>query len=188
MPGKPVFVQLVWEDPVEGPRSATLQTPITLGRDIEQMPKQVSGLATSYLELDHKQVSRYHALITATNQRLTVTDKSANGTFLNGRPIAREGQAITARDTLRVGPFKITASLVRDGATNATELNPDRSQVAGGGSGPNALVIALVGALILLLMGIGTWAIARGLLERTRPAPSEGNAAEALWAISSEAD
>lgn len=174
MSGNPVFVQLIWEDPIEGPRSATLQAPITIGRDPEEMPKQVSGQATSFLELDHKQVSRYHALITATNQRLTITDKSANGTFLNGRPLSRDGQQLTAKDTLRVGPFKITAAILRDGATNATELNPERSQqLGGGGNGPNAVVIGLIGILILLLMGVGTWAIAGVLLEQFRPTPDD---------------
>lgn len=157
-----------------GTRSATLQAPIAIGRDSEQMPKQNSGQALSHLKLDHKQVSRYHALITVTNRRLYITDKSANGTFLNGRAVSREGQPLTTKDTLRIGPFKITASILRDGATNATELNPDRSQytAGGGSSGPNTVVIGLVGAGILLIMGLGTWAIASGLLERARPDPS----------------
>ncbi|MGB3615955.1 MAG: FHA domain-containing protein [Elainellaceae cyanobacterium] len=158
-----------------GSRSATLQAPIAIGRDLEQMPNQVSGQALSHLKLDHKQVSRYHALITVTNRRLYVIDKSANGTFLNGRSVSREGQPFTTKDTLRVGPFKITASLLRDGATNATELNPDRSQYTSGGAstGPNAVIIGLVGAAILLIMGLGTWAIASGFLEQARPDPDK---------------
>ncbi|MGF1535832.1 MAG: FHA domain-containing protein [Elainellaceae cyanobacterium] len=174
MTGKSVFVQLNWEDPTAGPRATTLRAPIAIGRDSSQMPEQVSGQALSRLELDHKQVSRYHALITIVNQQLHIIDKSANGTFLNGRLVSPEGQMFTPKDTLRVGPFKITASLRRDSETNATELNPDRSHLAksGTGSGPSAILIGLAGAAILLLMGLGTWAIARGLLDQLRPDPN----------------
>lgn len=174
MTGKPVFVQLNWEDPTAGPRTTTLRAPIAVGRESSQMPEQVSGQALSRLELDHKQVSRYHALITVTNQRLYILDKSANGTYLNGRPVSPDGQAFTPKDTLRIGPFKITASLRRDGETNATELNPDRSHLAksGSGSGPSTVLIGLAGAAILLLMGLGTWAIARGLLDQLRLDPN----------------
>ncbi|MGF1514678.1 MAG: FHA domain-containing protein [Elainellaceae cyanobacterium] len=172
MSGKPIFIQLNWEDPAVGPRAATLQAPIGIGRESSQMPEQVGGRSPSCLELNHKQVSRYHALITVANQRLYITDKSANGTFLNGRPVQRDGQAFTAKDTLRIGPFKITASVQRDGASNATELNPDRSHVvATRTTGPSKITIALAGAAILLLMGLGTWAIARGLLDQLRPTP-----------------
>ncbi len=174
MSGDPTFVQLSWEDPVAGSRAATLRAPIAIGRESSQMPAQVSGQALSHLELNHKQVSRFHAQITVVNRRLYITDKSANGTFLNGRQVKRDGEAFTAKDTLRVGPFKITASVLRDGETNATELNPDRSHLAKSGpSGPNAVIIGLVGVTILLLMGLGTWAIARGLLDQVRPDPEE---------------
>ena len=188
MSSEPSFIQLSWEDPTMGSRSATLQAPIAVGRDLDQMPTQVSGQALSHLKLDHKQVSRYHALITVTNQRLYVTDKSANGTFLNGRSVSRDGQSFSTKDTLRVGPFKITASILRDGATNATELNPDRSQYTSGGAnaGPSTVVVGLVGVAVLLIMGLGTWAIASGLLEQARPDPQSDRSSTELGTVEIE--
>ncbi|MBE7381712.1 MAG: FHA domain-containing protein [Leptolyngbya sp. SIO1E4] len=172
MSGEPVVIQLSWEDPVTGQsHRSSLQAPIAIGRESARMPEQLGNQPVSHLELVHKQVSRWHALVTVVNRQLHITDKSANGTFLNGRPIRQDGQIFTPKDTLRIGPFKITAAVVNDGEADATELNQDRSHLAkpGTGANPNTILVWLVGGGILLLMGLGLWAAARALLDQARP-------------------
>ncbi|MGK7890425.1 MAG: FHA domain-containing protein [Leptolyngbyaceae cyanobacterium] len=172
MSGLPVLIRLSWDDPATGtPCHSILQTPVAIGREADQMPDQFGLQAIAHLELAHKQVSRYHALITVVNNQLHVTDKSVNGTFLNGRPVQPDGQVLTIKDTLRVGPFKITVDLVRDRETNATEINLDHSRMAPprSSSNPNTTLIWLAGAGIFLLLTLGTVAIARILINQARP-------------------
>lgn len=172
MSGETVFVQLRWEDPDTGEvNEPLLKAPIAIGRETPQMPDQVGLLPVSKLELLHKQVSRYHALITVANRQLYITDKSANGTFLNGRTVQRDSQPLTSKDTLRIGPYKITAAIARDGETNSTELNLDHSHLAKGslGANTNAILIWVGGFAVLALMGLATWAFFGLLLERLRP-------------------
>ncbi|NET52732.1 MAG: FHA domain-containing protein, partial [Merismopedia sp. SIO2A8] len=172
MPSAPVLIRLSWDDPEHGtPKNAVLQAPVAIGREIDQMPTQLGGQPISHLELAHKQVSRYHALITVINQQLQITDKSANGTFVNGRVVQTDGQAFSIKDTLRVGPFKITVDRINDRETNATELNMDRSYVTRSASGatPNSVAIWIVGGIVLVLLSLGMWAIARLLIEQARP-------------------
>jgi hypothetical protein len=166
------LIQLRWEDPDTGMvKEPVLQVPVAIGRESPKMPEQWGGMEVTKLELPHKQVSRFHALITAVNEQFYVTDKSANGTFLNGRPIQKEGQPFGSKDTLRIGPYKITVAIARDGLTNSTELNLDYKPSASDASGirKNAVVIWSIGIVVLLLMGVGSWKLAQTLLEQSRP-------------------
>ena len=172
MPGEKKFIQLRWEDPDTGVvQDPVVQVPVAVGRESPQMPDQWGGVSVSKLELPHKQVSRFHALITVVNQQLYITDKSANGTFLNGRLIQQDGQPFSSKDTLRIGPYKITATISRDGLSNSTELNLEHSQMATikSKSGKSAFLVWLVGIVVLLIMGLGTWRLANVLLEQSRP-------------------
>ena len=174
MPDETVLVQLKWEDPDTGEfHSLSFEPPIAIGRESPQMPDQWGNQPVAHLEMPHRQVSRFHALITLVNRQLYVTDKSANGTFLNGRLIQPDAQPLSSNDTLRIGPYKITAALVRHRDTSSTELNLDYSQVEGAKSSPNAnsMLIWLAGIAVLLLMGLGTWGLFRMVLERSRPQP-----------------
>lgn len=172
MPSAPVLIRLSWDDPDDGtPQNSILQAPVAIGREVDQMPPQLGGQTLSHLELPHKQVSRYHALITVVNQQLQITDKSANGTFVNGRVVQKDGQPFSVKDTLRIGPFKITVDRVSDRETNATELNIDRSYMTRTASSTrsNSIVIWIVGGVVLLLLGLGMWVIARLFIEQARP-------------------
>lgn len=168
------YVQLSWEDPTTSDlQRPLLAAPIAIGREALQMPTHLGDQAISHLELPHKQVSRFHALITVVNNQICITDKSANGTFLNGRAITQDNQPFSSRDTLRIGPYKITAVLMREKDQSATELTLDRTH-APDTIRNNAVLVWLVGLGVLLLAGAGTWLAVSTLLERSRPqlAPS----------------
>jgi hypothetical protein len=168
------FIQLRWEDPETGlVQEPLLEAPVALGRESPQMPEQWGNLPISKLELPHKQVSRFHALITLSNQQLYITDKSANGTYLNGRLVQPDGQVFTEKDTLRIGPYKITAAIARTRGTNSTELNIEHSQMdtVAGNTEKSAMFLWIAGAVVLLAMGLGTWKLATFLLEQARPQP-----------------
>lgn len=171
-----MYVQLTWEDPETGQlNQPLLAAPIAMGRALDQMPEQLGDRPVTRLEFDHQQISRFHALITVVDSQLYVTDQSANGTFLNGRPIRQGSQPLSSKDTLRIGPYKITANLVREKDVNATELTA-QNQTTVKPSRPlpnNPIAIWAIGIGILVLMGVGGWVTVSMLLERSRPQPLE---------------
>ncbi|MEM9809233.1 MAG: FHA domain-containing protein [Cyanobacteria bacterium P01_D01_bin.56] len=172
MSAEPVIVQLNWEDPVTGESQyASRQLPVAIGREAGKMPVQLEQLAVSHLELVHQQVSRCHAVISMVNRQLLIADQSANGTFINGRLIQKTGQAFTSKDTIRIGPFKITVAVVNRSDANSTELNREYSHVAKAevGTEPNALLGWLVGGVVLLVLGVGLWFGAQALFNKARP-------------------
>lgn len=175
MSAEPVIVQLNWEDPATGESQyASRQLPVAIGREAGKMPVQLEQLPVSHLELSHQQVSRCHAVISMVNRQLFIADQSANGTFINGRLIQKTGQVFTAKDTIRIGTFKITVTVVNKADANSTELNREYSHVAKAGMGAsgteaNALLGWIVGGVVVVLLGIGLLVGARTLLNRTRP-------------------
>lgn len=166
------YVQLMWEDPVTGElQQPLLAPPIAIGRDISQMPEQLGEQAVSRLVLNHQQISRFHALITVANHQLYITDQSTNGTFLNGRPLRQGIQPFLSKDTLRIGPYKITATLKRENDLDATEQIREQGQFTRlpRAGQKNTLVVWLIGAGVLVSMVIGAWVLVSTLLERSRP-------------------
>jgi pSer/pThr/pTyr-binding forkhead associated (FHA) protein len=172
MSAEPMYVQLMWEDPETGElKQPLLMAPIAIGREIDQMPEQLGGQKVSRLELANKEISRYHTLITVSNQQMYITDQSTNGTFLNGQPLRPGIQPLSSKDTLRLGPYKITANLIQEGDLNATERNRESTNLSGQGNSvqKNMLMVWVIGAVVLLLMGVGAWLLVSTLLERSRP-------------------
>ena len=172
MSGKPVVIQLNWEDPDSGESQyASRQLPVAIGREASKMPTQLDHQSVSHLELSHQQVSRCHAIISMVNRQLHIADKSANGTFLNGRLIQQTGQTLRSKDTIRIGPFKLTAVIINDTDTNSTELTREYSHVAKSemATEPNAILGWVLGGVVLLLLGIGLVFAAQTLLNRARP-------------------
>ena len=172
MSGEPVIIQFSWEDPVKGEAQyASRQLPVAIGRESGKMPTQLEHQPMSHLEFIHQQVSRCHAVISMVNRQLYISDKSANGTFLNGRLIPKTGQVFTSKDTIRIGPFKLTAVILDSADDNSTELNREYSHLAKSeiGTEPNAILGWLIGGGVLLLMGIGLWFAAQALINRARP-------------------
>ncbi|MBD2105140.1 FHA domain-containing protein [Leptolyngbya sp. FACHB-261] len=175
-----MYIQLMWEDPTTGEVHRPILTPpIAIGRDTSQMPEKLGEQPVSRLELAHKQVSRFHALITLANQQLYITDRSANGTFLNGRPIGKGSQPFASKDTLRMGPYKMIATLMQGADHDVTEhtvRDPVSILRPASVLPKNTLVIWLVGIGVLLSMGLGAWLLVSALLERSRPRVPVGSA------------
>ena len=172
MSGEAIAIQLSWQDPETGESQyASRQLPVAIGREASKMPVQLEHLPVSHLELEHQQVSRCHAVISMVNRQLHIADKSANGTFLNGRLIEKSGEVLTPKDTIRIGPYKLTAVVVNSKDANSTELNHEYSHVAKGelSAEPNAILGWVLGGVVLLLLGIGLWFAARALLNQARP-------------------
>jgi ABC-type multidrug transport system ATPase subunit len=75
--------------------------------------------------LDHPHVSRRHASLTVDGQRVVIADlESSNGTFVNGRLVARPVTLVPG-DRIDVGPFSIqftSAALVSRSRSNNIEL------------------------------------------------------------------
>lgn len=166
-----VYVQVVWEDTTTGEiQQPLLAAPVAIGREQDQMPEQLGDKTVSRLELLNKEVSRFHALITVANSQLYITDRSANGTFLNGRQIRSGSQPFSSKDTIRIGPYKIVVMLMGEGDPNATALNRDRTVAEQlPALHKNTMVIWLIGAVVLVLMGLVAWGLVGTLLERSRP-------------------
>lgn len=179
MSAEPMYVQLMWEDPETGELKQPLLTaPIAIGRELDQMPEQLGGQKVTRLELANKEISRYHALITVANEQLYITDQSSNGTHLNGRPIRPGIQPLSSKDTLRIGPYKITANLVREGDLNATQQNREHTNLSGQSNSAqkNMLMVWVIGGVVLLLMGIGGWVLVSTVLQNSRPRAPEAPA------------
>ena len=105
-------IQLSWEDPTSGelfePR---LSAPIAFGREAGQIPPTINDEQVSPIILASKQVSRFHALITANNGQLTIEDRSANGTLINGLRLTQSSQTLNSGDTLKLGAYEITVTI-----------------------------------------------------------------------------
>ncbi len=169
-----IYIQLSWDDPDTGEQKELVQAvPVALGRDFSQLPETVGDQQVSRIVLDNKQVSRFHALITSgANRQLLVVDRSANGSFLNGRRVHQTSQPLGGRDTLRIGPYKILVAQMSEGDTEATELNVrDSSRINTKQTSPMSTPIAkmAIGTGLVLAMGIAAWIFVSSLLQKLRP-------------------
>lgn len=119
-------IQLNWEDPTTGELyEPILPVPVAFGREADQIPANVGEQQVSPIVLASKQVSRFHTLIALTDGQLTIADHSSNGTFVNGQLLQKSSQPLTSGDTLRIGPYEITVTVLLTGntvVTNATEV------------------------------------------------------------------
>lgn len=75
-------------------------------------PFRVGRALESDIELSHQHISREHLLISVDGPTITVTDKSQNGSFLEGRRI--DSAVWTPGEILRLGPFSLEVQVVAD--------------------------------------------------------------------------
>lgn len=102
--------------PAEKDREQTSQPPVTRSIDFNQQPRHTFGRdpANTFV-LDAPTVSRFHAEIEKVGERFRVRDlNSANGTFLNDRPVIGEAwldpQSGTAPQ-VRIGPYRFVIGI-----------------------------------------------------------------------------
>jgi pSer/pThr/pTyr-binding forkhead associated (FHA) protein len=109
----------MWEDPVTGERKEPLLTlPIALGREFERLPSILDGQRVCRIVFNSLDVSRYHALITISqngsyaNEQgvITIIDQgSSNGVLVNGQK--QTHSQIESGDTIQVGNYQISIAL-----------------------------------------------------------------------------
>lgn len=169
----PVQIKLSWKDPITGElQEPVLEVPIAFGRELNEMPASLGDKTVSRVVLNSKKVSRFHALITCDNQQLSIADRSANGTFVQKRQLYQTSIPLNDRDTIRLGPYKITITLMSDYDPEDTEINT--SLTTSSLASPSAFwqqpwVTVTMGTILVLLMGAGAWVLASNLLEKYRP-------------------
>lgn len=119
-------LQLTWDDPVtEEPQQRISPLPIAFGRELAQLPAEIEGQLVHQLALldTNNEISRYHALIFEVAGEVFLEDRSTNGTSLNQDRVLRERRPLTTGDTIRIGTYNITISLLSEDDPNATRLN-----------------------------------------------------------------
>ena len=115
-------VQLSWEDPVTGEQwQPVFILPVALGRKLDQMPTTFEGQQVARTVLNSKQISRFHALIAIVNGQLVITDKSVNGIYVKDRWIRQSSEPLASGDTLKIGPYSITFTLLPETESESTE-------------------------------------------------------------------
>jgi pSer/pThr/pTyr-binding forkhead associated (FHA) protein len=123
-------IQLTWEDPVTGElRQPVFTIPLALGREIGEMPTNIDGQQVSRAVFRSEEISRFHALIGLVNGQISIADRSANGTFVNGQKIHRTSKAIASGDTLQIGPYNVTIGLLVTTEANPTKILTQESTI-----------------------------------------------------------
>lgn len=171
----PVQIKLSWKDPITGElQEPVLEVPIAFGRELNEMPASLGDKTVSRVVLNSKKVSRFHALITCDNQQLSIADRSANGTFVQKQQLHQATIPLNDRDNIRLGPYKITITLMSEYDAEDTEINTSlttSSLASASAFWQQPWVTVTMGTILVLLMGAGAWVLASNLLEKYRPAP-----------------
>lgn len=119
-------IQLSWEDPVTGEmRQPVFNIPVALGREIGQMPTSIDGQPVSRAVFRSEEISRFHALISSVGGQMSIADRSANGTFLNGKKIVGATKPIANGDTIQIGPYSLAIGLLVAAAEPTKVIAPE---------------------------------------------------------------
>lgn len=165
-----LYIQLIWEEPITGELNQPLLIPpIGIGREKNEIPEKLGSYPVSQVELIHKQVSRFHALITVANDRMYITDKSSNGTYINGRQISKGSQPFSSKDTIRIGPYKITAILVNQTNINNTDINREINNPSLRIVKKNTVLLWFIGGIVMILLATGVGFTVKSILDNLRP-------------------
>lgn len=172
MLAEPVRIQLSWQDPNTGElQQPILQLPIAIGRELEHLPTTLDDQSVSRLVLNNKQVSRFHALISASGQQIILNDRSANGTFIQKQRLHHASLPLTNHDKIGIGPYEISLTILSDRDPHATETHTyTKTQLKNpGGFWGKSWVLILIGTSLVLLMGVCSWIIVTEILKNYRP-------------------
>ncbi|MGQ4646200.1 FHA domain-containing protein [Lyngbya aestuarii] len=106
-------VQLRWEEPVTGEeRQLAFRLPVALGRELSEMPSNLNSQQVHHAVFRSEQVSRWHVLIILEDEQLFIEDCSSHGSLLNGEHFYHSRRSLGNGDTLQIGPYNITATLL----------------------------------------------------------------------------
>lgn len=101
-------IQLTWTDPTnQKQQQVKAALPIALGRDFKEMPAEIEGQPVSRIVLESGQISRFHLLLTEKETQIIASDRSTNGTYLNGQRFRQTERAIFSGDRLQLENFDI---------------------------------------------------------------------------------
>ena len=106
-------IQLTWKDPgTQEAKQEEFLLPLGIGRQLAKIPDKYEGESLSKAVFNHKQVSGFHAVIHIVNGELTITDRSSNGTSINGGSLLHQSSLpLHSGDTLYIGPYEIHVTL-----------------------------------------------------------------------------
>ncbi|MEM6402657.1 MAG: FHA domain-containing protein, partial [Cyanobacteria bacterium P01_D01_bin.116] len=114
-------ILLTWEDPGNQElQNASRTIPLGIGRELTRIPDTYENQSLSKVVFKSREISSFHALISLVNGQLTIKDMSTNGTKVNGSQLHKSSRLIKSGDTLQIGPFQITVSLMNQ--VEATEI------------------------------------------------------------------
>jgi hypothetical protein len=102
-----VQIKLIWDDPASGDRrQPTLETPIAIGSQFDQMPASIQDKRVSRMVIADPQISPYHATVEEVNEELIVSDRNSDaGTFVNN--VRLPSSTLFDGDRLRLGNTEI---------------------------------------------------------------------------------
>ncbi|MCH2248014.1 MAG: FHA domain-containing protein, partial [Crocosphaera sp.] len=137
-------LQLITQNSVtEEQEQETFSLPIVLGREMTQLPAQWENKnATPIVLFDgSNQISRFHAVITESNNQIILEDKSSNGTIINEQKIIQQSQQLRDGDVIQIGNYSITVAFLSVGTEissgNSTIFNPDSTIISASVQGEN---------------------------------------------------
>lgn len=104
-------IQLSWTEPsTSNHREPVLETPVALGSEFTQMPREIDGRQVSRMVLADNQVSPYHALIQERNGELLILDQSSSsGIEINS--VRLPSSTLLDGDRIRIGSIEIQVRL-----------------------------------------------------------------------------
>ncbi|MGD1911569.1 MAG: FHA domain-containing protein [Rivularia sp. (in: cyanobacteria)] len=119
-------IQLTWKDAVS---QETIQQdftlPLGIGRESTTIPDSYEEQSLSKAVFNHSLISGFHAVIHLVNGEITFTDRSSNGTSINGVPFLNNfSQPLHNGDVLQIGVYKITVTLPIQGTGTEVMLTP----------------------------------------------------------------
>jgi len=130
-------IKLTWTNPTNREQQQVRGSlPIALGRDLEEMPAEIDGKPVSRIVLENGQISRFHLLLTKSDAGVIVSDRSKNGTYLNGQRFHQIEQPVVSGDRLQVGACNIMLAWLSVPPIDATQVVALPSAI--GATDPNA--------------------------------------------------
>ena len=108
-------ILLTWEDPGnQEQQTQSFPIPLGIGREAAGIPDTYEEQSLSKVVFKSREISGFHALISVLNGQLTIKDMSTNGTRVNGNLLHKSSQPLKTGDTLQIGPFQISVSLMNE--------------------------------------------------------------------------